>query len=47
MPHPDTASPSLQAEQIFTIDGKRIPHIRKGINIVRMANGTMLVVYQK
>jgi hypothetical protein len=45
--YPDKTSPSLQAEQVFTVDGKRIPHIRKGINIVRMANGTTRIVYQK
>ena len=37
----------VMLEQIFTVDGKRIPHIRKGINIVRMANGTTRIVYQK
>lgn len=45
--YPGKTSPSLQAEQVFTVDGKRIPHIRKGINIVRMANGTTRIVYQK
>lgn len=44
-PAPDTASG--KEEGIYTIDGKRIPQRRKGINIVRYGNGASRVIYQK
>ena len=26
---------------IFTIDGKRVDNLKKGLNVIRMKNGTM------
>ena len=31
--------------QVYTPDGKRIKTLQKGMNIVRMSNGTVLKVY--
>ena len=44
-PAPDTALG--KEEEIYAIDGKRIPQRRKGINIVRYGNGASRVIYQK